>query len=154
MDNAASDWTLPVNFYFLVDFQSKFDHFQTSFMEVSGLEMRLKSNKKKNDSNVDVNMPTGISYGKITLKRAVPTSNNDIFTQWAYKCLKADKEKMIVSYDMIIKILDQEGKPVVGWNCSHAYPLKWSLGDLNAQKSDLVMETVVMGCNRIDRIKI
>ena len=42
-DNAAADWTLPVNFYFLVEFQSKFDRFQASFTEVSGLNMQLST---------------------------------------------------------------------------------------------------------------
>lgn len=154
MGNIESDRALPVSFYFLVDFQKEKEHFEVSFMEVSGLEMHLGTNKKRNDSNVNVNMPVGVNYGKITLKRAVPASNDDAFTQWVYGCLKADKNKIITPYDMIIKILDEERKPIVGWNCSYAYPLKWSLDGLNAGKSDLVMETVIMGCNRIDRITI
>ena len=61
-DNAAADWTLPVNFYFLVEFQSKFDRFQASFTEVSGLNMQLSTEEKPSDSGMWIKMPGGVKY--------------------------------------------------------------------------------------------
>lgn len=151
-DHVASEWVL--NFYFLVEFQNKVDRFQASFTEVSGLDMHFDTAVKPSDAGIWIKMPGGVKYGDITLKRPVPSSNNDIFTQWIYKCLKADRDKKMLPYDMIIKLLNQEGKPVVGWICSHAFPLHWSLSNLEAENGKLAMDTVVMTCNRIDRIKI
>lgn len=148
--NAASDWALPVTFYFRVEFQSKFDRFQTSFTEVSGLDMQLTGNDKLTDTGIFVTMPGGVKYGKITLKRPI---QDDPFRKWIYECLKADKGKRMIPYDMIIKLLDKDGNPLAAWNCSHAYPTQWTLSGLASDKSALAMETVVMGCNRIDYVK-
>lgn len=150
--NATPDWV--VKFYFLVEFQSKYDRFQTSFTEVSGLDMQLKTNNKPSDSGIWIKMPGGVEYGNITVKRPVPAQSNDTFTQWIYKCLKADKDQRMIPYDMIIKLLGKGGNPLAGWVCSHAYPVQWTLGGLNAGEGGLATETVVMSCNRIDRIKL
>ena len=153
-DNTASDWALPVNFYFLVEFQSKFDRFQTSFTEVSGLNMQMSTEEKPSDAGMWIKMPGGTKYGNITLKRPVPLESNDTFTQWIDNSLQADKDKKMIPYDMIVKLLGKDGKPLAGWICSHAYPTQWSLDALNAEKSGLATESVIMSCNRMDRIKI
>ena len=114
-DNAASDWPLPVSFYFLVEFQSKLDRFQTSFTEVSGLNMQLSTVEKPSDSGMWIKMPGGVKYGNITLKRPVPLTSDDTFTQWVDKCLQADKDKRMIPYDMIVKLLGKDGKPLMGW---------------------------------------
>lgn len=153
-DNAASDWTLPVNFYFLVEFQSKLERFQTSFTEVSGLNMQLSTVEKPSDLGLWIIMPGGVKYGNITLKRPVPLTSDDTFTQWVDECLQADKNKRMIPYDMIVKLLGKDGKPLMGWKCSHSYPTQWNLDALNAEKSGLATESVIISCNRMDRIKI
>lgn len=120
-------------------------------MEVSGLEMGLKGKNRPTDSGVWIIMPAGLQYGKITLKRPVDTT--DTFGKWIYKCLKADTNKRMIPYDMIIKLLDKDAQPLVSWTCFHAYPIKWSLGNLDSDKNGLAVETVVMGCNRIEHTK-
>lgn len=145
--NTASEWLPPVNFYFRVDFQSKFDRFQTSFTEVSGLEMKLAGNTKPNFVGLWMLMPEGREYGKVTLKRPM---RDDTFRKWVKQCLEADQNKRLIPYDMVVKLLDQEGQPLVSWLCSHVYPIQWTSGGFIAEKSDLATETVIMGCNRID----
>lgn len=151
-DNAVTNWTPPVSFYFLVDFQSKLDHFQTSFTEVSGLDIRLETHEKPNDTGIWIKMPAKVTYGNITLKRPATPLNNDTFLKWVNKCLKTDKDKRIIPYDVIIKLLDEKGNPLIGWKCAYAYPIQWTPGGLDAEKSGLATETVVLTCNRIDRI--
>lgn len=148
-DNAASDWSLPVSFYFRVDFQSKFDRFQASFTEVSGLDMRLVGNAEPEFTGIWMKMPEGREYGKVTLKRPVM---DDTFRKWVRKCLEADQNKKLMVYDMVIKLLDKEGQPLASWLCSHVYPVQWTLGGFVAEKSDLATETIVIGCNRINFI--
>ena len=60
----------------------------------------------------------------------------------------------MIPYDMIVKLLGKDGNPLVGWKCSHAYPTQWNLDALNAEKSGLATESVIISCNRMDRIKI
>lgn len=145
--NTTSDWFPPVSFYFRVDFQSKFDRFQASFTEVSGLDMRLAGGAKPEFTGLWMNMPKGREYGKVTLKRPVM---DDTFRKWVRKCLEVDQDKRMVAYDMVIKLLDKEGQPLASWLCSHVYPIQWTLGGFIAEKSDLATETIIMGCNRIE----
>lgn len=67
--NATSDWTLPVQFYFRVDFQRGKEHFQASFLEVNGLNMQLQTKKKSNDEMTRIQVPNGLSHGNVTLRR-------------------------------------------------------------------------------------
>lgn len=149
----ASDWLIPVNFYFRVDFQRDTEHFQASFMEVSGLNMQLRTESKPNDELTRIKVPNGLSYGNVTLKYPLrPLS--DAFTAWVNDCFsfRESKNRQIKVFDMVIKLLDQEGKPLAGWLCSHAYPVQWNLDGLDAMKSELSRESIVMTFNRLKRI--
>ncbi|WP_455995986.1 phage tail protein [Phocaeicola barnesiae] len=151
--NATSDWTIPVQFYFRVDFQRGKEHFQASFMEVSGLNMQLQTENKPNDEMTQIQVPNGLSHGNVTLRHPLmPLS--DKFTEWINGCFtyieKSPRE--IKAFDMVIKLLNKDGKPLAGWLCSHAYPIQWNLDSLDSMKSELSKESIVMACNRLKRI--
>lgn len=152
-DNTTSDWTLPVQFYFRVDFQKGKEHFQVSFMEVNGLNMQLQTADKSNDEMTRIQVPKGLSYKNVTLKRPLmPLS--DKFTEWINGCFTyiEKKPREIKAFDMVIKLLNKDGKPLAGWLCSHAYPVQWNLDNLDSMKSELSKESIVMAFNRLKRI--
>lgn len=141
------------NFYFTVVFQSKWDMFRCSFSEVSGLDIQIKLDEKRNYTERWAFLPREITHGNITLKRPVTSTNKkEPFSVWLSKCLKQDSVGKIVPYDMIIKLLDENGEPLAGWMCTHAFPISWTLSSLDSQKSELVTETVVVAYNRLERI--
>nr|DAP24203.1 MAG TPA: tail tube protein [Caudoviricetes sp.] len=149
----ASGDIFPVSFHFLVDFQKLGEHFQVSFSEISGLDIQLKREGKLNAGGNRVVLPGEQSLGNITLKRSIaPMGTKDAFTTWVNKTFTPDKGKFIIAYDAIIKLLDAEGKPIAGWKCSYTYPTYWSLSTMDAEKSELAIETVTLTCNRIERI--
>lgn len=153
-DNVASEWMLPIGFCFLVDFQNNLDHFQTSFTEVSGLNINFETNERPNDVGVWIKMPHKLTYGNITVKRPVGIKSDDKFTKWVNTNLNRDETQYVKIYNMIIKLLDCDQVPLAGWHCVNAFPVKWSLDALNAEKSELAFETVVLTCNRITRITV
>ena len=97
-------------------------------------------------------MPGKVTYGNITLKRPVMPLKDDEFAQWVDGCLKADKGGSIIPYNMIVKLLDTEGVPLTAWQCACAYPIQWTLSGLDSGKSELAAETIVITCNRIERL--
>lgn len=148
-----ADWTFPVQFYFRVDFQRGKEHFQTSFMEVAGLDMQMQTTERPGDVMARVQVPNGLSHGNITLKRPLmPLS--DSFSEWMNGCFSfmERQSRQVKAFDMVIKLLDKEGKPLAGWLCSHAYPVRWNLAGLDAIKSGLAKESIVLACNRLKRI--
>ena len=156
--NATSDWKPPFEFYFLVDFQNmNGQRFQASFSEVNGIGWSFSTASKTTDSNEKLQMPTGISYPNLTLKRALDTSGDE-FYNWIQNCLKmifmsgstgAAKKK---ACDVVIKLLNKEGRPVAAWSCNYAYPIKYSVSGLDAGRSGLAMETIELVYNRIERV--
>lgn len=143
----------PVQFYFRVDFQRGTEHFQVSFMEVSGLNMKLETKEKTADETTRIKVPHGLSHGNITLRRPL-NPQPEAFTKWINECFRymERKERNIKTYDMVVKLLDMNGKPLAGWLCSHAYPVQWNLNELNAMKNGMSTETIVMAYNRLKRI--
>lgn len=158
-DETAQGWNPPVEFYFLVEFQSMGgQRFQASFSEVGGIGWHFPTETKTTDSNERLQMPVGVSYPNLTLKRPLDTSG-DGFHNWIQNCLKmiflsgntaAAKKR---ACDVVIKLLDKEGQPLVAWSCNHAYPVKYGVGGLNAEHSGLARETVELVYNRLERIR-
>lgn len=113
--------------------------------------MSINTQERKDDEYSRVKIPKDITHGNITLKCPLyPLSNS--FGKWINECFSYADKGTIKAYDMVIKLLGANGKPVAGWLCSHAYPINWSLGSLDASKSELAIESIVMTCNRLKRI--
>ena len=57
-------------------------------------------------------------------------------------------------YDLVIKLLDLKGKPLAGWLCRHAYPIKWQLEALDSVGSALSCETITLAYGSMKRLDI
>lgn len=158
--NTASDWSPPVSFYFRVDFQNMNGQmFKASFAEVNGIGWNFTLDTAPGNSNGKHPMPLSVSYDRLTLKRPLTPLTED-FAKWVNTCLKlmflpggnkAVSEKK--ACDVIVKLLDQSGQPVAAWSCNHAFPVKCSLGELQADNNRLAMESIELVYNRLERLK-
>ena len=101
-----------------------------------------------------IKMPGGVKYGTITLKRPVPLESDDTFTEWVDECLQADKGKRMIPYDMIVKLLGKDGNPPGGMEMFACLSHTVEPGCFKCRKSGLATESVIISCNRMDRIKI
>jgi len=54
--------------------------------------------------------------------------------------------------NVVVKLLNEKHEPLISWNIVHAYPVKWSLEDLNAEESKLAIETLELTYNYFNRI--
>lgn len=148
-----------VGFYFKVVFQKPGQAgFQASFLEVSGLswDMGKKSTRHNDGSH---SHPTGLSYGNVTLKRPLGPLSASL-AQWIKECQdflsvsrKQKDMKAIPTYDVIIHLLDEEANPKASWQCRNAYLMKWSLGGFDSGKSELLVETIELAFDYLERVK-
>lgn len=121
-------------------------------MEVNGLEseITLQESNLSGSDGVKVKLPQAVVHGNITLKRALePTSEQ--FTSWVNKCFRFMENGFISPCDMIISLMDSQNQALASWTCTRAYPVKWNLGTLDAQKSGLAIETLVITYNILER---
>lgn len=152
MSDVKLNWTPIVEFYFQVQFQFGSQHLTASFQEVSGLEQELKLQDltQVGDDGVNIRLPKEVVHGNITLKRALEPLSEE-FSNWVNKCFNYATDGRITPCNMIISLLDSERNSVACWACSHAFPTKWNLGTLDAQRSGLAIETLTITYNRLER---
>ena len=140
------EWLPPVNFFFQVDFMNKYKGkgLKVSFQEVSGLGWNLNKNKTAAEQS--------ISCKNLVLKRPLGPFNQE-FSKWIEGCAgsKIYSEENI--HNIVIKLLDKERRPLAVWLCAHAYPVGYSIGDLNANKGDILLETIELKYERLERKK-
>ena len=135
----------PTSFYFQVEFNSiSASSNVVRFQEVSGLSVDLDTEEfKEGGENRFVHkLPVRTKYSDLTLKRGLLTDSKMI--KWCRDAIEDFKFKPI---DIDIKLLDESGSPLLMWSIIHAYPIHWSVSDLNSTDSKLAVETLKLSYN-------
>jgi phage tail-like protein len=128
-------WPLP-KFYFSVNI----DGTDYPFQEVSGLETETQileyrhSNSKQFST---IKMPGIQKVGNITLKKGIFVKDNNFF-KW-YSAIKMNTIKRIT---VIVKLLDETGKPTMTWTLQNAWPTKIQGTDLKSDGNEVAVETI------------
>ena len=154
MAKSNDSWLPPVEFYFQVQFHWGSQHIGASFMEVSGLdqEMIIEDLSQAGDDGTKIKIPKEIKHGNIVLKRSLEPLDEKI-TAWVKSCFTYTMEGWISPCNLVIFLMNTKRQAVACWACSRAFPTKWNLGVLDAQKSGLAVETLTLTYNRMERKK-
>lgn len=132
----------PLGFHFKVEFANLKSEFE--FQSVSGLtvEMDTEDIAEGGENRFKHRLPVRSRYSKLVLKRGLLTDSSLI--KW---CREAVEDFNISPTDITISLLNEEHEPLMTWNVVHAYPVKWSMGDFNAEQSQVVIETMELVYN-------
>ncbi len=131
-------YPIPVGFYFKVDFGFG-DGDEAAFQEVSGLTAEITTEDyREGGLNVFAHrLPTGVKYGNLVLKRGMFKDSRTV--NW---CKRALNEFTFEPRDVSVILLDENNDPLVQWNFSRVYPVKWVISEFKAQDGALVIETL------------
>ena len=132
----------PVGFHFEVKFTGM--EGENKFQSVSGLSVDLETEEisEGGENRFKHKLPVRSKYPNLVLKRGIVVNSEII--KWIRDAL----EDFIFSpTDIIISLLDENHEPLVSWNVIHAYPVKWSVVDFNAEESKIVIETIELAYN-------
>jgi phage tail-like protein len=120
------------------------------FSEASGLsiEMDTIDNKTVTDKGLPMTrkMPVSAKYGELTLKR--PLSKDKSFWNWAMKVAEGKDYRCATG---AIIMLGRDFKPMGSWEFTNGWVSKWSASDLDAGSTDLMMETVVIAIEMLEK---
>lgn len=83
------------------------------------------------------------------LKRALSAAPPEI-VEWAQKAVE---QFVFEPRTLVVSIIDYENQPVKTWNFEGAYPVKLSLSDLSASKSEIVIETLEIAYRKVSLVK-
>lgn len=138
----------PVGFHFKVEFPSNIEDADTTndyqFQSVSGLSVDLETEEiaEGGENRFKHKIPIRTKYPNLVLKRGMLVGSGMI--KW---CKKALENFEIVPVNLTVKLLNEKHEPLLTWNIVHAYPVKWSVGDFNAEENKLVIETLELSYN-------
>lgn len=125
-----------VKFHFNVEWGGT----KIGFSEVSGLDVETEVIEYRDGASPEFSkkkMPGMQSYSNITLKRGSFQSDNEYYDWW--NTVKLNK---IERRDIIISLLNEDHEPMVAWKIKNAWPVKVQSTELNADGSEVAIETL------------
>ncbi|MDH7444143.1 phage tail protein [Aquimarina sp. 2201CG14-23] len=140
----------PVGFHFSVEFTGLStgdkDH---QFQSVSGLTVDIETEEitEGGENRFKHKIPVRTKYPNLVLKRGLLVDSEVV--DW---CKKAVENFDFEPIDLIVKLLNEKHEPLLSWNIVHAYPIKWSIADFNAEESKVVIETIELVYNYYNTI--
>ena len=130
-----ADYPLPV-FHFTVDWGGE----RVGFSEVSGLTQEVQAIEYRAGSDLEPyvrKIPGLHKYSNVTLKRGSIGTDKDFF-----KWLNTVKMNTVERRDLTIKLLNEEGQPVMTWEVLQAFPVKVEGPQLKATGNEVAIESI------------
>lgn len=138
-NDPKKEYPLP-KFHFMVEWGGT----RMGFTEISGLSFETEVIEYREGSSPVYNkrkLPGLTKYSNIVLKRGVFLGDFEFYEQWKKTAMfQEGKEKF--RRDVVIRLLDEEHKPVLTWAARNAWPCKVTYGDLHAASSEVLIETM------------
>jgi phage tail-like protein len=116
------------------------DRVDTGFYSVTGLEATITPERNASVTEMRAPETAAIAYAPLVLRRAVRDIALSPLTQWVFGWLY--KKEEVVLPEIFIELLNDQHLPYMRWRLTEVIPLTWRLGELNAEKSDVLMETI------------
>lgn len=146
------EFDLPVAFHFKVVVGDS-EASETSFQEVSGLssEMETENVREGGENTFTWELPKGIKHSTLELKRGLLCPSSMLYS-WCFDTLDGSFAKPIRTLPIQVILLDSVGAPLSTWFFTNAYPVKWSISELNSTKNDIVVESISLRFSNMWRI--
>lgn len=138
-----------VNFHFQVEFQLGSESFDLKFQSVTGLDSTLDTEtvKEGGENRFEHVVPVRRKYGPLVLKRGVLTPSESRLTAWLKKAF--DDEKVEPISNLNISLLNEEHEVLMLWKINNVWPRSWKIGELNAERGEVLLETLELNYNRL-----
>ena len=133
------DYYPPLGFHYRVEFGISKKKNDVRFQTVSGLsvEYDYESYKEGGENRFEHKLPVRTKYADLVLKRGMLTDSDVI--GWM---LNAFRNREFKPADVVVILLNEKGEQLKSWRIAQAIPKKWSISDLNANESAVVIETL------------
>ena len=136
------------NFYFTVNFLGVdgLTADDIKFQSVSGLNAQVdtESIKEGGENRFEHVVPVRTKFSDLVLKRGILRPDQSGITEW---CKQAIERQNYLPSDLLISLLNGNSEILMKWKVVHAYPKNWKVGDLNAEKGEVLIESVELNYN-------
>ncbi len=138
-----------VGFHFSVFFFDLPDEQEADirFQSITGLDVQIEKEtlKEGGENRFEHSIPGRSKYTALTLKRGILRPEHSGLTKW---CQNAFQNRQIVPLSRVdIELLNEEHNILMQWELSHVWPVSWKVGELNAERGEVLIETLELNYN-------
>ena len=155
MDNAYQ----VVSFHFAVHFSAgDRGSVDIRFQSVAGLDstIDIETIKEGGENRFEHVIPTRRKFGPLVLKRGLVGTINSPVANWLKRTFEGEpfdlatgKEDFQVIDTVIIDLLGEDHQPLMSWTVTNVWPRSWKIAELNAERSEVLIETLELNYNRL-----
>lgn len=149
-DSRAESFYQTVNFHFKVDFNFEpRDGVDVRFQSVTGLDSTLETDtiKEGGENRFEHVIPVRRKYGPLNLKRGLLKPGDSKLTDWLKESFDGENVKPIAT--VTITLLGEDHQALMHWTVNNVWPRSWKLGELNAERGEILIETLELNYNRL-----
>jgi phage tail-like protein len=149
-DTRPDSFYQTVNFHFKVDFNfDPRDGIDVRFQSVTGLDSTLDTEtiKEGGENRFEHVVPVRRKYGPLTLKRGLLKPKDSKLTEWLKKTFDGEQVKPIET--VTVSLLGEDHQALMHWTINNVWPRSWKLGELSAEKGEVLIETLELNYNRL-----
>lgn len=149
--NTVPSFYQMVGFHFLVTFEELpgARNEDVMFQSVGGLDVQFdtESWKEGGENHFEHTLPTRSKFSStLTLKRGVLKPGQSGLTDW---CLKSFIHLQVVPLKTVtVQLLDENHHTLLKWTLAHVWPKSWKIAEFNAERSEVLIETMELNFNR------
>jgi phage tail-like protein len=131
----------PLGFHFRIIFKGlpTAAEGEEGFQSINGLEAFITENIPDSKDGKKIS-GFKTSYSPLVLKRGVVSMDESKLSQWIFSCL--NKKRPVPLKEATIELLDESHQPFMRWTLRNLLPVSWKLGELNAEKTEVLTETI------------
>lgn len=138
-----------VNFLFKVDFNFEKDGVDVRFQSVTGLDSVLETEtiKEGGENRFEHVLPVRRKYGPLTLKRGLLKPGDSRLTRWLKQTFDGNLVKPLEIVN--VTLLGEDHQALMHWTVNNVWPRSWKVGELNAERGEVLIETLELNYNRL-----
>ncbi len=138
-----------VGFHFRVVFLKlpEGEEVDMKFQSISGLDVQIEKEALKEGgvNGFEHSVPGRRKYTTLTLKRGIVVPENSGLTTW---CQNAFHKMIITPIETaIVELLNPDHQTMMKWTLSHVWPVSWKVAELNAERGEVLIETLELNYN-------
>jgi phage tail-like protein len=120
-------------------------NFEMVFQKVSGIAVSRKVDFSKGET-ITTEQAT---YEKLTLTKGLSLKR---YTQWDKYIWSMQEQAVRIAAALLVSVLDEDGEPVRTWKFFDVLPTRWSLSELDAGNTAILIETLEVQFRRMNII--
>ncbi len=121
------------------------------FQSVTGLDVQLDTEtiKEGGENRFTHTIPGRTNFPSgLTLKRGLLLPGKSGLTKWFHDAFH--REQIVPLQTVQVSLLNEDHDVLVKWDLSWVWPKSWKIAEFNAERSEVLIETLELNYNRFE----